>query len=165
MKLFFFYLQQSEITLKFYCKFNQSKKQCKLLYDNISVWSMRLLWWTHELHVWYLGNSRNLRPASASSLFRYFVCVKIYREKRDLQRKVVEHYSSFLTADLKISVKLTQKFERQIMENICSKTESLVISINCSYSSIGKSVIWNERMKGFLCQLLSLLFGEQYFSY
>ena len=51
-----------------------------------------------------MGDGCNLRSASASSLFRYFVCVIIYRENPDSQRKVAGNDSSFLTAQLKISV-------------------------------------------------------------
>jgi hypothetical protein len=60
------------------------------------------------------------------------------------------------------SVKQAQKLEREIVGNFCFKTESLALSINCSYSLIEKSSIWNEPMKGFLSQLLSLLFGGKY---
>jgi len=111
-----------------------------------------------------MGDSCNLRSASASSLFRYFVCVIIYRENPDSQRKVVGNYSTFLTAQLKISINLAPKLERQLMENLCFKTESLAMSINCSYSLIEKSSIWNERMKGFLSLLLSVLLGGKYFA-
>jgi hypothetical protein len=78
-----------------------------------------------------MGESCNLRPASASSLFRYFVCVIIYSENPDSQRNVAGNDSSVLTAQLKISVELDQKLERQLMENLCFKIESLAMSINC----------------------------------
>jgi hypothetical protein len=67
---------------------------------------------------------------------------------------VVGNGSSFLTARLEISgypsVKLAQKREREIVGNFCFKTESLAISIKCSYSLIEKFSIWNEPIKGFL---------------
>ena len=76
-----------------------------------------------------MGDSYNLRSASASSLFRYFVFVIIYRENPDSQRKGAGKNSSFLTAQLQISVELDQKLERQIVEGFCLKTESLAVSI------------------------------------
>jgi hypothetical protein len=82
---------------------------------------------------------------------------------------VVGNGSSFLTAHLEISgyssVKLAQKLEREIVGNCYFKTESLTIFINCSNSLIEKSSIWNEPMKGFLSQPLSLLFGVKYSSH
>jgi hypothetical protein len=76
--------------------------------------------------------------------------------------------SRFLTACLEISgyssVKLAEKLEREIVGNFCFKTESLSVSVNCSCSLIEKSSIWNEPMKGFLSQLLSLLVGGKYSS-
>jgi len=78
-----------------------------------------------------MGDSCNLRSASASTLFRYFVCDIIYRENPDSQRKMVGNDSSFLTAQLKISVELDQKLERQLMENLCFKTELFAMSVNC----------------------------------
>jgi hypothetical protein len=81
---------------------------------------------------------------------------------------VVGNGISFLTARLEISgyssVKLAQKLEREIVGKFCLKTRSLAISINCPYSLIEKSSAWNEPMKGFRSQLLSLLFGGKYSS-
>jgi len=68
-----------------------------------------------------MGDSYNLRSASASSLFRYFVFVIIYRENPDSQRKVPRNDSSFLTAQLQISIKMTPKLERQLIENLSLK--------------------------------------------
>jgi hypothetical protein len=76
-----------------------------------------------------MGDSCSLRSASVFSLFPYFVCVIIYRENPDSQRKGAGNDSSFLTAQLEISIELDQKLERQIVESFCLKTESLAMSI------------------------------------
>jgi hypothetical protein len=59
---------------------------------------------------------------------------------------------------------MAQKLERETVGNFCFKIKSLAILTNCSYSSIEKSCVCNEPMKGFLSQLLSLLFSGKYSS-
>ena len=83
---------------------------------------------------------------------------------RFTHRQLAGKGSSFLTARFEISgyssVKLTQTLERGIVGNFYVSIESLSISINPSYSLIAKFSSENEPTKGFLSQLLSLLFGE-----
>jgi hypothetical protein len=75
--------------------------------------------------------------------------------------------SGFVTAHFKISgyssVKVTQKLVREIVEKFFFRTGSIPVNVHCSYSLVEKSSIWNEPIKGFLSQLLSLLFGLEIF--
>jgi hypothetical protein len=77
---------------------------------------------------------------------------------------------TFLAAHFKISgyssVKLTQKLEREVLGSVCFKTESLSVSVNCSYSLLEKSSIQNEPVKGFFWQVIIIvvwwkIFGKQ----
>jgi hypothetical protein len=110
-----------------------------------------------------MGNSCSVSLSQFPALFCTFFFLST-RNSKFTHRQLAGKSSSFLTARFEISgypsVKLTQTLERGMVANFYFSIKSLSISINSSYSLIAKFSIENEPMKGFLSQLLSLLFGE-----
>ena len=93
---------------------------------------MRLFWWTHEIHIPYDGRQLQSEVCLSIQLISVFcLCHNLSRKSRFTKGGgwKRQQFSNSTIKDLNLAPKL----ERQLMENLCFKTESLAMSINCSY--------------------------------